>query len=987
MASRLAILIVLLLPAFLSTLACAEQNVTLALSVDLSVPGNQNYPLWWSGPPPNVYFLVPARSTYDSVVFNGSVVFDGAIKVNGKIFATVNFSVVLGNSSNTIQLRLRGSSPASTILSVREGSMLRLIAPNTVYTRYYFNYSDINLIGTVLEGKKFMLFSVRPLSGIYNFSALDETSSKGEPGKVYVYACSSPYDLSTCRTIYQNLSLVPAGPYWLYSLRLQNVVLNNEHLVYIAEFSNAIGTHKVTLSSYIDFPLYFSYWRLSNGTIIRSNILELKSNDNLQATAVFQFLYSYLAVSTNLDCPVPISGILFGNYSLLPGGVSSVSSNEQLGPNIYNRPKMSQSSILYPATSPYIHQFGNTLIRFGGGSEYVNYREGAFFTVSPFSYDLKVAEIVRKYSNWTALSYQAYFDWYYNFGNYYSTNQPIILGSIVNVPQLFNLSLSGLVLDIPRNAWGLRILPESSITFYLAKESNSFKNLVYNGSTNSFYKILGTLNSSDILEVYTQKNLSSPIIIANPGLVYYVLRTQNPNSIIVYRLNFSNARLISSIRLIDVVSPSWLSAKQNKPLTLLNASSFSGEKLYTILYLKLQPNDQVYALRVSYTIRLENFTDYFFGGWDVYEATFTGDSWTIPHNVYFEPVSLITSVPSSSVRGFVSSGKAILLVAKYSKLSRDNKGTYILKGPPGISLLPFNTTHFLALPPGVYYLWTNATLWLLDKYGKIMMLNNVSGKLYVNTTFGRTIKTGSYWTLFQKETFGANLSRSLPSDATSMPIVMLGDGTRYMLLAIQAPKNVGTTVLKLNESTFIYESVPVNLTLTKISYNETHITIHYFVQPLWEALSVVAVFQGQTIGWAPANSSSIEIPYSSFPDELDVGNLSIYATWGGTLLASQGSVSIPVVYAVPVVAFNMANGSWRVSWNRTILIPNALTSNISGKLLLEIRNKTYIYWRGFVEPGKDTSIPFYDPNRYSLYLTFVPEETKDIVVVPWVEKL
>jgi len=64
-----------------------------------------------------------------------------------------------------------------------------------------------------------------------------------------------------------------------------------------------------------------------------------------------------------------------------------------------------------------------------------------------------------------------------------------------------------------------------------------------------------------------------------------------------------------------------------------------------------------------------------------------------------------------------------------------------------------------------------------------------------------------------------------------------------------------------------------------------------------------------------------------------------------------------------------------------------LTSNISGKLLLEIRNKTYIYWRGFVEPGKDTSIPFYDLNRYSLYLTFVPEETKDIVVVPWVEKL
>jgi hypothetical protein len=115
--------------------------------------------------------------------------------------------------------------------------------------------------------------------------------------------------------------------------------------------------------------------------------------------------------------------------------------------------------------------------------------------------------------------------------------------------------------------------------------------------------------------------------------------------------------------------------------------------------------------------------------------------------------------------------------------------------------------------------------------------------------------------------------------------------------------------------------------------------------------------------------------------------LSIYATWGGTIRASQSSVSLPVVHAVPVVNFETKNGNWKASWNRTVLVSNAYLGNITGKLLLEVRNKTCIYWKDFLESGKATYIPYYDLNNYSLYLTFVPEETKDIVVVPWVEKL
>lgn len=983
-----------LLAFILFALACCvvttfpEPTTSIQFTLDTIPPSSQNYPLWWAGAPPNVLYLAADSFNVDNLLIDKTVSFHGAIDVDGRLVASCALTAIYGNSSSSLQVRLSGSLQTSESLAIPRNSQVIVSAPSVIHARYYFVYSDITLRRNLGSGTTVQLYSLRPLIGSYNLSATDDLwYNKGQPGKVYVYACKNRSDLSSCRTLYQNLSFYPSGSYWRFSLRMNNVQLNNEYLVYIAVFSDATGSHAVTLSSFIDLPLLFAYWRLSNGTIIKSNPLQLTADKNLGVTPVYQFLYGYLAVSTDTDAQPSISGTLASNYSLVPGGVHAVPSEQLLGLAIPLSPQMAQGLIEWCTYDTWPSSYTQRC-----GGEYVNERTGSFFSPAPFSYELKASEHARKYSSWIALKYSAYFDWYYNFGSYYSTYLPIILASSVSVPQLFNLSLSDLSIGIPRNAWGIPILPESSLQFHLTIPGNDFKKLVYNGSTSGFLSILGTFNTSDILEVYSSTNENEPLIIANPGLVYYMLRAQRPASITVYKLNLSSMYLVSSVSLRDIVTPSWLSAHQSKPLSLSNVSAGPDGKLYTVLYLRLKPGDQVYALSVSYKLRLQNFTDYFFVGWSVYEAAFSGDS-CIPHHVYFNPSNLVASVPSSSITGVVTPGKVVLLVARYSRTPVNNHRIYILKGPPGISLLPFNETHFLGLPRGSYLFLTNATLWLMSEEGRIIRLENASGMLLVHANFGKHARIGSRQSILEnmlcKDSHSQILQPNCPAISIGdLPELILNNNTKFKVLAIQASCRPGRTILVLNGTTYIYESAPVDFRVEKVTYNETSARIFFSVQPLWEGMYVVALYNERIIGFTQAENLSLVLPYSSFPDDLAGGNLSLILTWGGNLAVSDYSLELPVVRAIPLVVFRKNGSYWKATWKGTLLSANARnTQNVPGKLVLQIANGTRFLWGGSVKLGEEIWVPEYDLSAYSLFIIFVPNETKEVVVVPWIEKL
>ncbi len=320
---------------------------------------------------------------------------------------------------------------------------------------------------------------------------------------------------------------------------------------------------------------------------------------------------------------------------------------------------------------------------------------------------------------------------------------------------------------------------------------------------------------------------------------------------------------------------------------------------------------------------------------------------------------------------------------------------------PYMDFLPSNGTHWLPIYPGTYSFETNATVVLYSMdWNRTYWLDGARGTLFVSQRYGlpgpRPVgqPTGVTYTV----TPGRGASQPLP-------ILQLPNGSKYYLFSISAPETVNVTVyLKLNGTTYTYKVVPAMINILKIVYTDTAAWIYFNASPYWSTYNVTALLGGKYIASVVATQGYIGLGYALFQDLTKPAVLELRPNWGQFMEPLGKSVYLTVLPVANSLWFTDVGGGYRISVGEPIAIglekplkdvlPRYGEAYVPGKLRIEVwkfdgQRWSRIWSADAPAPGEGF-MPGYvwDPNSCVLYAWYVyTSETKNVLIVPWVQKL
>ncbi|MGB9786417.1 MAG: hypothetical protein ACPLRJ_03960 [Infirmifilum uzonense] len=340
-----------------------------------------------------------------------------------------------------------------------------------------------------------------------------------------------------------------------------------------------------------------------------------------------------------------------------------------------------------------------------------------------------------------------------------------------------------------------------------------------------------------------------------------------------------------------------------------------------------------------------------------------------------------TKIQTNSLTGTINSN--IYVRAVYS-LSQKAPVTYLL---PGMDFQPANGTHFIPIKPGVYTFSTNASLILLDTTrSKIITLQGASGSLIVSEQYGECARAGT---------------KTVKDRTPSIKLPLFQNGSsKFYLFSIMAPEKPNMAVyLKLNDSVYYFRTIVPVISIKEIKYSLNKAEIIFTSFPPWENYNVTASYNDLILTTVPASNGRLTINYSLLQNVTRISRIKIYASWGRNLLIPNTTLELILVPVSTPVTFTKVNGDTKLLWGEPVVLGEKRTLReklftlnetwIPGRLYVRLisRESGVVLWENEQRYLEPIIIPLYDGNRHSLEVLYVPGMTREVLVIPWLEKL
>ncbi|WP_460025295.1 hypothetical protein [Infirmifilum sp. SLHALR2] len=323
------------------------------------------------------------------------------------------------------------------------------------------------------------------------------------------------------------------------------------------------------------------------------------------------------------------------------------------------------------------------------------------------------------------------------------------------------------------------------------------------------------------------------------------------------------------------------------------------------------------------------------------------------------------------------------LTAVYSPSGGINAALVLL---PGMDFLPYNTTHFIPLLPGVYTVETNATVILLDASAtRIFSVKGMNATVKVLSTFGEPAKVGT-----------TTKASRLP--ATTLPIVLIGNQTFY-LFSLTAPETPNSTIyLKVNSSIYIYRVVAPRIEVTEIDYGWDAVRIHFNAYPSWKNYNVTAIIDGKELSSATASTGVLEVRYEELQGVTTPRSIELAPSWGGRLEIPGEKPKLLLLPVVVELSFhNGSSGLVLTASEPRVLGANATlrqeliavneTPNMGNLCIKLVNASNQAVWQVCVPYPYVAEVPYPDTSGHFLEVVYVPAPTRRVIVFPWWERL